>query len=190
MKISDNLALTIDVGAVKAYSTPVSREVFEANFKIISATKAALFSGTGKSVIQVSPVIAALTLKDEGRKLADEAGDEEGDGGASALIAEIKRLTVILAPGADGWDMLPVDTAIQSGAMDAEEWGEALSELVFFTVSYTLARKADRKAAAEGLCSITNLDMSSLSAEEFMASLPTSTMADPTPKKAASSVPV
>jgi hypothetical protein len=189
MKIDDNLALAFDVGACKGFHTPISRAVFEANFKIISATKAALFYGNSSAVVNVSPVIAALTLKDEGKKIAAES-EMEGDGGGDAVIAEIKRLTLIMVSGASGWDMLPVDAAIQSGAMDAEDWQEALSELVFFTASYALARKADRPRATKGVCAITGLDTTSLSAEEFMASLPTSTKAATTAQKAGSSVPV
>lgn len=189
MKIDDNLSLVFDVGACKGFHTPISRAVFEANFKIISATKAVLFYGNSSAVVNVSPVIAALTLKDEGKKIADSSG-EDGDGGADAIIAEIKRLTLIMVSGASGWDMLPVDAAIQSGAMDAEEWQEALSELVFFTASYALARKADRPRAANGVCAITGLDTTSLSAEEFMASLPISKKPETTGSKAASSVPV
>lgn len=189
MQITDTLALTFEVGKCRGYSTPISREVFEANFKLIANTKAELFGKSAQATFRVAPLVAALTLQDEGRKLAEES-ESEGDGGARALLAEITRLTVILVPGKDGWDTVPVEAAINSKHIDSDEWREALSELVFFTVSYALTRKSERKEAVDGLCLITNFSPTSLSCEDFARSLKTSTSAATTAERAESSVPV
>src|SRR5208337_3512803 len=144
MKIDGDLNLVLPVTfdeagepVLYAYHTPISRQVFEANYRILSATKAAIF---GKGLVfaaDVGPRIAALRLADEARQDALERGDVDEQGkprdlSAKALIEEIKRLTTILASDTNGWEMLPVDTAISRNLMDTVDWGDAENALVFF----------------------------------------------------------
>ena len=136
MRINDDLKIVIPIGdtndaapCVQAFHIPISRDVFEQNFKIIAATKASMFSAGSARAASVGMTIAALTLRDEGATLAGG----NGDGGASALLAEIKRLTTILAPTESGFEQLPVDIAIKQGIIDAEDWREVEAQLVFFT---------------------------------------------------------
>jgi hypothetical protein len=177
-----------------AHHAPISRAVFEANYRILSATKAELSSHGPHYAMHVAPQIAALTLKDEGTKDAEARGlyDAQGnprDESAPALLAEIRRLTMVLVPGSSGWDLIPVDTAIASGKIDAEDWSEAESAIVFFTSHWSMARKVDRARVARSTASVVRASITSLSPMEFAASLPTSTAADATPKRAASSDP-
>jgi hypothetical protein len=199
MYINDSLHLVVPVRSddkgplIHAYHNPISRDVFEANYRILAATKAQLASKGIIYQMDSGPRIAAMVLRDEGIKdSADRADlDEQGkprDGNANALLAEIKRLTTILAPGPSGWETLPVDTAVAQGIIDSEEWGEALSALVFFTCHYALARKVERQRMADATSSILQASITSLTLSEFAASLPISTKAETTPR-AASSVP-
>ena len=48
----------------------------------------------------------------------------EGDP-ALPLLAELKRLTLVLAPGVGGYEYLPVDIALQKQVINAEDWTEA-----------------------------------------------------------------
>lgn len=189
MKINHNLALTYDIGDFKGYSIPVSREVFEANFKLISATKAALFSGDWKQAVQVGQIIATLTLLDEGRKLADKS-ENKGDYGAKALLQEIKRLTTILVPSSSGWDYATVDECIKSNKIQEEQWKEVESDLVFFMCVYALSRTSEKQNAVEALCSIQPFTPVYSSLEDYMNSLETPIKKETTKKKAVSSVPV
>src|SRR6185437_5459141 len=91
---------------------------------------------------------------------------------ADALFAEIKRLTTILAPTANGWETLPVDSAIQSKAIDAEEWDETLSAIVFFTCHYALGKKADRPRIAEATATLLNASITPSPLSEYASSLP------------------
>ncbi|HGL4258435.1 TPA: hypothetical protein ACKE3D_002115 [Burkholderia dolosa] len=185
--------VTENVVRVHAYHVPISREVFEANFRVLAATKAALASKGSHYLMGAGPRVSALTLKDEGLKDAAGRGsfDDEGkviDEETPALLAEIKRLTTVLCAGPNGWDMLPVDVAIQQGKIDEEDWEEATSSLVFFTCNYSLAKKADRAKAAEAMASFLGGSTTSSPPMEFLASLPSSTPAEHT-KKTHSSIP-
>ncbi|MDE1854691.1 MAG: hypothetical protein KGI38_13345, partial [Thaumarchaeota archaeon] len=99
MKLNEAINLVVPVGERQAYHTPISREVFEANYRILAATKAAL---SGKGVMyqmDAGPRIAALAMRDEGKRDAEDRGsvDDAGhprDEMTPALLAEIKRLTV------------------------------------------------------------------------------------------------
>ncbi|CDY79480.1 hypothetical protein BGLT_02261 [Caballeronia glathei] len=177
--------VTEEVVRIYAHHTPVSREVFEANYRILAATKSALASKGSHYLMSSGPRIAALTLRDEGKKDAAARGsfDEQGrvvDEETPAFFAELKRLTMVLCPGQQGWDMLPIDAAIGAGKIDAEDWEEVASSLVFFTCHYAMARKADRETTANGTASLLGSSISSLAPTEFIASLPSWTPAAPT----------
>jgi hypothetical protein len=189
MQINESLNLVLPVSeTVKAYHTPISREVYEANFRILAATKAAIFSKGIHYAAGVGPEIAALTLKEEG-KLESESRGKEGDFGASAFLKEIERMTTILAPGDQGYDMVPVDAAIAQGVMDLDDWRDLESAIVFFTCQYAMNKKAVRKTLSESAALVTGGLITSLSLTEYADSLRTLTKAEPT-KKVASSLPV
>jgi len=171
-----------------AFHTPISREVFEANYRLLGAVKANLMSKGPAYNVSSGPIVAALTLKDEGRKDAADNG-ENGDGGASALLNELKRLTVVLAPTSAGWETLPIDAAISQGYIDAEEWSETESAIVFFTCLCAMARRADKANFAAGAASILRGSITSSAAMAYAVSLPSSTTSATSASKAASSVP-
>lgn len=199
MQINESLNIVLPVRSddkgpiLSAYHHPISRDVFEANYRTLSATKAALAGKGAQYLIGVGPQIAALELREQGRKDAAERGDFDGqgnplDGGVGALLSELKRLTTVLAPTAGGWEQLPVDVAIQKGVMDQDEWKELEAKLAFFTCQYALASRSDRAAIVQATASILGAQTTSLSSMEWIGSLKNSTENDPSPK-AVSSVP-
>jgi hypothetical protein len=202
VKIDDNLNLVLPVSfddqgdpALYAYHTPISQAVFEANYRVLSATKFSIFRNGIHYAADLGPRIAILRLKDEGRRDALERGDVDGEGnpldaGVEALLTDIKRLTSILAPGPSGWQMLPVGIAIKQGKIDAADWGDAENALVFFTCGYALAKRNQRKRVAEALAGILTGSITSLPPLEYCASLPKSTKEETSASKVASSVPV
>lgn len=172
-----------EIVRVHGFHTPISREVFEANYRILAATKSALASKGMHYLMSSGPLVAGLALRDEGKKDAMSRGDVLGDGSPNdhevkAFFAELKRLTMILCPGQNGWEMLPVDAAINAGHIDADDWREAESSLTFFTCNYAMARKADREATAKATASLLNASITSSNAMEFAASLPSLTPAE------------
>lgn len=193
MKITESLNIALPVWGAQAFHTPISREVFEANYRILAATKAALASKGIQYQMVSGPRIASLTLLDECREDSAERNDFGADGlpsdlRARALLAEIKRLTIILAPSTDGYDMIPVDTAIARGVIDSDDWREVESSLVFFTCHVALASKTERVPLIQATASLLNGVSTSSDITEFANSSRIST----TPEvltAAASSVP-
>lgn len=189
----DGKDVTEEVVRIYAHHTPVSREVFEQHFRALSATKSVLASKGMHYLMSSGPRIAALTLRDEGKKDAAARGsfDEDGnvqDDETTAFFAELKRLTMVLCPGQNGWDMLPIDAAIASRKIDSEDWEEVASSITFFTCNYAMARKADRETTARATASVLGASITSSAPMEFVASLPISTPAEHT-KPAPSSIP-
>jgi hypothetical protein len=155
---------------LRLYHTPISREVFEANYRIIGATYSALMQPSARIG---APRIAALRLRDEGAIAARENGTTPADGGAVALLGEIKRLSVVLAPQGAQWAMVPVEAAIAQNIIDDEDWREVESALVFFTCLYTMVTKQERGRMMEAVISVIGGSITSLQPMEFAASLTT-----------------
>lgn len=179
---------------IYAYHSPISREVFEANYRVLAATKSALASKGVIYMMDAGPRIASLTFKDESRKDALERGDVDAKGNPNedymrAFLAEVRRLTTILAPTANGFQTIPVDSAIAQNLIDDEEWTETESAIVFFTFNYWLSRKATRHNLAMATASVLKASVTSLSAMEFTASLQTSTQGETSSEKVVSSGP-
>lgn len=183
-----------DVVRVHAFHTPISKAVFDANYRLLAATRAALSGKGSHYLMSAGPRIAALTLRDEGLRDAESRGylddyDKPRDDEVKALFAEIKRLTTILCPGPNGWEMLPVDAAVSNGKIDEEDWEEALSSVVFFTCHVAMARKVERQRTAKSTASFLKASITSSPLSDFVASLPKSTHAETSAKPVVSSVP-
>ncbi|MFM0503966.1 hypothetical protein [Paraburkholderia caffeinilytica] len=195
MQITDSLNLALPVGdGMTAYHTPISRQVYEMHYSVINAVKAALSRKGIHYQMGSGPRIANLVLKDEGEKDAAEreSFDAKGaviDDRTPVLLAEIRRLTMLLAPGANGYELIPVDAAISQGKIDEEDWSELEAALVFFTCHAMTARKANRLNIAAATASVLSGSITALSPTAFAASLQTSMKVEPTPKTA-SSLPV
>lgn len=200
MKINDALNLVLPVRdgpsgtEIMAFHAPISREVFEANYRLLAYTKANLAAEGIYYQMDSGPRIAAMVLRDKAKHDAEGLGDLD-DGGkpsvraADALFQELKRLTTILGPAENGWQTLPVDAAIQSGLIDRDEWDETLSAIVFFTCHYALARSAERQGIGQATASVLKASVTSSPLSEYVASLPKSTTAAPSTEKVVSSVP-
>jgi len=163
-----------------AYHTPISTQVFDANYRTLAATKAALFAQGPRGAYEVGAQIAGLRLRDEGRHDAMLRGDIDADGkpndsGAGALLAEIQRLTMMVTSSPAGWEPTPIGIALQRGALDPEDWREAESGLVFFTCLWFLTRRANRAEIGGLAASVQRGSLTSLPLTEWIASLPKST---------------
>jgi hypothetical protein len=165
-----------------AYHIPISRAVFELNYRLIGGTLAMLQSkSVGTNVVDV----ATLALKDVGRRDAREWGLPEElsieDGGmAVPLLAELKRLTYIIAPTPTGYQSMDVTLALGRKVISAEDWEETEAALVFFTCGFSTKRRNLAQVAAD-LASPLMGSITSLLPTEWAASLATSPAAEITP---------
>lgn len=161
-----------------AYHTPISTQVFEANYRALAATKAALFAKGPRYAFEVGAQVAALHLRDEGRRDAEERldFDEHGkprDGGVEALLTDLRRLTMVAVAGHKGWEEVPMPVAMQRGAIDTDDARELEHALVFFTCVYYLTPRGHRAATASVVASAAKGSITSLSPTDWIASLAT-----------------
>lgn len=164
-----------------AYHTPIGLPVFDANYRVLASTKAKLFAQGARYAFEAGPLVASRHLIDEGRRDALDsrqtgADGQPDDGGASALLAEIRRLTMVAFPGASGWEAVPVDVAMQRNDLHPEDWREAESRLVFFTCIYWLTARQKRHRIVSEVASVIEGSIISSPITEWIASLPKSTM--------------
>jgi hypothetical protein len=153
------------------HSTPVSYEVFEANFWLVSKTYTSIHeSGLGATA---GPRVAALILKDIAKEIAGGRGDPVAIG--NALLGEIRRLSTAIVRQDDSWQPVPYQVAIDRGMIDRQDATEVDSAIVFFTVEWLMLPRQRRLDMLDGAAQIWNARMSSLSPTEFINSLATST---------------
>jgi hypothetical protein len=169
-----NLVLPItraDDSQIYVHSTPFGEEVWDAHYEIIAVTMNALYTG---GVGLFSPRIAHKKLRD----VARERGRWDGPGGVQlGIVAEIHRLTNVLAPGTRGWEMVPYDEALKRGVIGSEEADVIEGAITFFTLAWRTHDPRVRQAIVEGASVMWGARSESLSCSEFLSSLPTSTTA-------------
>lgn len=153
---------------VWAYHTPISSEIFQTNYRIIAETNARIWGKGLKYAATAGARIAALTLRDVARADAEEYGLEDAGPG---FLAEVKRLTIVLAPSEGGFAPIPVDLALGRKIVEQADWDEVESAIVFFTVGYAMAKRAGRAAFSELISSQIGGSITSSPPMEFAASL-------------------
>ena len=171
IKINRKLNLVMNVetqdGNVVVHSTPISRQVFEDNFLVISRAFTAVYTnGLGPVT---GPRVAALLLKDEAKKLGVWERTQQ------SLMNEIYRLTNVLATGENGWEQYPYSVAKQRGVLNEDEAAEVENCLVYFTCASSIHLRAELAVAMEGLSTLWGAQTTSLNVTAFMSSLQIST---------------
>lgn len=182
--IDDRLKLIIPIydrqDQIKAYvhSTPVSRQIFEANFALISKTFAAI---TGEGLGNLAgPRVAALVMKEVAKRMV---GEKDAPLLVNPLLSEIKRTGMVLLRTSSQWEFMPLQDALDQNYIDEDDGSEVENALVFF-IAYSAMHR--RKLLAEilpGAAQLWGALTSSLNVTEFRASLATSTQ-DASTKKA------
>lgn len=172
-----NLVLTLESeeGQIHIHSTPIGREVFEANFLVISRAFTAVYTnGLGPVT---GPRVAALLLKQEAEILGIWPRTQQ------SLMAEIYRLTNVIAPTEKGWEQMPFDVARKRGILDDDDVSEVENCIVYFTCASSIHLKAEMQVATEGLSTLWGAQTTSSNVTEYMNSLRTSTQAETTGEK-------
>lgn len=174
-----NLVIPVDRGGVQVYvhSMPVSREVFETYFLVLSKTFAKIYQESLD--ITVGPRVAYLLLK----KIAQDARQWETDpratdgsvGVKEGLINEIVRLSNVCAPGKNGWEITQLQDVVDSGVLSEDQYGEIINALVFFTVVSHLHKKEAVQDTLNGMNSLWGISNTSSTCSEYLNTLQTST---------------
>jgi hypothetical protein len=176
VKLNRKLNLVMDVetgeGIIHVHSVPISREVFEDNFLVISRTFTAVYTnGLGPVT---GPRVAALLLKQEAEALGVWPRTQQ------SLMAEIYRLTNVIAPGPTGWESMPFDVAKKRGILDDDAAAEVENCIVYFTCASSIHLKAELTVATEGLSTLWGAQTISSNAMEYTRSLPILTQEETT----------
>ena len=173
MKINEKMHLVMpiydDDDSVCAYvhSAPISREVFEAHFLLMSKTFAAIH-GEGLGDI-AGPRVASLVMK----RIAARSGEAES---ATSLMNEVRRLTNVETRTKGGWETIPFQEASDKQTISADDLSEVENALVFFTVILAMHRKQVAAELLPGAAKLWGAQISSLDSSAFHASLKISTV--------------
>ena len=175
-----NLVLPIELDEhrkIYFHSIPISVEVFDANFWILTQTLSNLYAhGIGPSM---SPRIALRALRDTAKQI-DDTQDISLN-----LVNEIYRLTSVIMPGSNGsgWINLPYYEVKTKRLVDEQILSEVENAIVYFIVASALHLRSELEMALGGLVGIWKAETTSLSAMDYMRSLPTSTQTENTGEK-------
>jgi hypothetical protein len=172
-----NIVMTLDGDdhKIHVHSVPIGREVFEDNFLVISRAFTQVYTnGLGPVT---GPRVAALLLKQEAETLGIWPKTQQ------SLMAEIYRLTNVVAPGDGGWETMPFDVARKRGVITEDEASEVENCIVYFTCASSIHLKAEMTIAQEGLRTLWDAQTTLLNATEYMSSLPTSMQVEITGEK-------
>jgi len=166
-----------DGTTIYVHSTPIRPETFEFYYMVLAKTWSAFIQNTLDP--RTAPAVAALVLKETAKTTARYPGvdwwsDSDGVGGESGLLAEITRLSNVIAPNKDnGWSSITLHDAITKAIITPEEKSEVMNFLTFFTVGSLIPPKQDRTTIVQGLVVIYRLQTTSLNCMEYANSLKT-----------------
>jgi hypothetical protein len=174
MRLDARLNLVIPVTqddgtTIFIHSAPISREVFETYFLVISKTFSEIYT-EGLNIV-AGPRVAKMML----RKVATQMGDGVWEDVQFGLIQEIRRLTNIAVPGANGWTQLPFHLALERRLLDEEAAWEAENTIVFFTVSYLMHKRPVMAAVMQRMNDLWGMQTTSSNVTAYIGSLTTST---------------
>lgn len=187
MKLDRKLNMVIPVerddGVTYVHAAPISRDTFERYFMVLGKTFTAIYSqGLGT---MSGPRVAGLLLK----KIAEDMGEWDGPSGAKAgLVADIRRLANVIMPGPSGWGMVPLQEALDHGALSPDDAAEVENAITFFIVASAMHRRVELLPVLDGALKMWGAQVSSLNCTDFMNSLPTSTETASTGAKATASL--
>jgi hypothetical protein len=180
MKIDRKLNFVIplydEAGTVSSYvhSTPISREVFEANAITIAQTFTSIYAGGLGAT--AGPRIAAILLR---RNAQDSVGDDSEarlmalEAINHGLFSEIYRLTNVVINGPTGWMTVPYEVAVKQNMIDEDDAAEVENALVSFIVDSAMHKKRDVAGILKISSKLWGAQTSSLNCTEFAASLQT-----------------
>jgi hypothetical protein len=172
-----NLVLEIerDGGAkLFVHSTPISREVFEANFIAIGAAISILYREGLHPTLCTGMTYLAF------KKLMTEKPEQYG-ALDQMLLQEIWRLTNVAVPTPKGWETVPFGEAMQAPGkyLDEEEIAEIMNFLCYFTAASWVHGQKELRGVYEVLKTL-GAQTSSLDYTAFLSSLTTSKAAENT----------
>jgi hypothetical protein len=147
------------------HSTPLSRDVFELNWLLLTRTLSNLYgNGIGPAL---APRTALLAFKDTMKEL-----DDTNNSGLN-LLNEIYRLTNVLMPSSNGggWQMMPYAVVKSQKQIDEDTLAEVENAIVYFIVASAVHLRSELPSALQGLKSMWKAETTLLNVTEYGNSL-------------------
>ena len=178
MKLNRRLNLVFPIetenGMAYIHSMPISREVFESNYLVLSMTFMEIYSRRLGPIM--GPKVAYLVLRDMANAVTSQNADTEEDVWAKTqktLVQEIYRMTNALIPNGQVYDTIPYMQVKQQKLIDEDDLREVDNALIYFTVASHLHQKSELPMAYAGLERLWEAQTTSLNITEYLNSLPT-----------------
>ena len=131
-----NLVLPVKRPDGKTYhihSTPISAQIFADHYEPIARVFNKLYAG-GIGML-AGPRVSFHILRD----LCTKNETWDGPNGVeNTLCSEIWRLTNVLIPGTNGWDLIPFQDVMRKNIFTPRELDEVQNILIFFTVNFSM----------------------------------------------------
>lgn len=167
------LVLPVDtaLGEVYVHSTPISREVFERYWLVISRAHSMIMAVAGG--VAAGPKVAVLALKEAATQMQVWEGPTGVERG---LLGEIRRLTNVIVPAdGGGWELLPLMDAVTARSIDEDDLAEIEGAVTFFILASQMQSREALEITLAGMTSLWGARTTSSSCSEFIGSLPRST---------------
>lgn len=170
-----NIVIPLDRGdgtTLWVHATPIRKELFEKYYFVLAKT----FSSLSRNGLdpRSGPSVAALVLRDVSMATVRDMDSnwwegDEGVGGKTGLLAEVVRSSNCLVGTPDnGWQITPLQEALDRSLITEDEKSEVMNLLVFFTVSSLVAPRQDRPILVNGMVAIYRLESTFLNFSEWM----------------------
>lgn len=165
-----NIVLPIERGSDTLYvhATPISRAIFETYYLVLAKAWSALV-GHGLNTA-AAPGVALLLLRETAQAMDRWQG---ANGIEQGLLPEIFRLTNVLMPSPQGYQVVPFEEVRRNKSIDDDDLAEVENILVFFTLASVVPPKRDREGIIVGIAAVWNAQTTSSNSTEYLNSLPT-----------------
>jgi hypothetical protein len=181
LKLDRRLNLVLEVTTdedktVWVHHTPIRREVFEMHFLVLTKVMAAMYEQSLPP--PMAQRIALLMLRKTAKAMGEQVEQEVEVG----LLPEIWRTTNCLVQGAAGaaWTMLPLEKVIADKTISEDDAWEVRNHICFFTAASWVHKRDELVEMIYPLLGTSGSQTTSLTATEWIASLPISTPAENT----------
>lgn len=182
MNINEKLNIVIplydEATNVYAYvhTAPVSREVFDANYKLLAKTFSTILDM--RLGMAAGPRVAANVMREVAEELASPR--RSADAMVASFTNEVRRLSNAIVSQPTGWEQVPLQVAIDRGMISQDDAREVESPILFFSVHWPMLDKMMRTPYLEGSAQVCGGQLSSLSPMGYIEFLRTPSMPENT----------
>ncbi|PIJ48826.1 hypothetical protein BL250_02295 [Erwinia sp. OLTSP20] len=153
---------------VYVHVIPLPHEVVEENCVLLGSLFNNFFSTVGALG---STRVAAMMLR-KAIQLG-EGDNARGTEKRPTLLDDIARMSTVVCKISGDWQNIPLDTAVSQGVITPDEYREVEGEIVFFIVSSAIQKSSLIPGTIGAVLGVYSGQLTSLSATEYNASLPT-----------------